>query len=134
MRKVFLDTNVLIDFLGKREPFAQDIYQVFEQRSKLGLELCVSTLSFTTIYYVLHKSCAHDQLLELLDGLCSIVSVLPVDKEIILAALRSDFSDFEDAVQYYTALKGGAEVILTRNVKDYAKSEIKVLTPRRLLG
>lgn len=134
MSKVFLDTNVVIDFLGKREPFAQDVYHIFEKQEELGVELFVSSLSFTTIYYVLRKTCGHSQLIELLNDLCSVVKVLPVDKEIVMAALQSDFIDFEDAVQHYTALSGGMEVILTRNVKDYAKSEIKVLTPGQFLG
>lgn len=134
MRKIFLDTNVVIDYLAERQPFSEDAYRIFIQSEKEDVEICISALSFTTIYYVLRKGNEPQQLLDLLEKLRSLVNVLPANNEIIKKALKSGFSDFEDAVQYYTALSGGSEVIITRNIKDYALSDIEVLTPAQYLS
>ena len=132
-KRIFLDTNIVIDYLANRQPFAEDAYQIFIQSEMPDIELCISALSFTTIYYVLRKECGHQQLLELLEKLRSLVIVLPTGNDVIKKALESKFSDFEDAVQYYTAIAGASDSIITRNVKDYTLSQIEVLTPAQFL-
>lgn len=133
--KVFLDTNIVIDYLSKRKPFGENACLIFllSQESESEMELCISALSFTTIYYVLRRECSHQRLLELLEDLRSLVTVLPTDDEIIGRAIKSDFSDFEDAVQYYTALSADSDFIITRNVKDYAMAKVPVLAPEDFL-
>ena len=131
-RRIFLDTNIVIDYLAKRMPFAEDALSVFSL-SPLHNQLCISSLSFTTIYYVLRKNYVREQLFDMLGTLYSLVEVLPTEESAIFLSIRSDFHDFEDAVQYYTALAGNADVIVTRNLKDYTKSTIPVLTPSELL-
>lgn len=127
---LFLDTNVVIDYLAKRESFADDIYHVIMASSSRGWQLCISALSFTTIYYVLRKQYSHSQLLDLLSSIRNAFSVCEVDDEIIRQALHSDFQDFEDAVQCFTAQRVESDVIITRNVKDFVSSPILVKTPR----
>lgn len=132
--KAFLDTNIVIDYLANREPFGEKAKQIFYLSETPDVELCVASLSFTTIYYVLHRQCEHRQLLDLLEKLRSLVTVVSTDEEDIANAIKSDFSDFEDAVQYYTAFSANVDCIVTRNTKDYRMSEIPVCTPDELLA
>lgn len=131
-RRIFLDTNIVIDYLAKRVPFAEDALSVFSL-SPLHTQLCISSLSFTTIYYVLRKNFEREQLLDMLETLYSLVEILPTDESAIFLSIRSQFHDFEDAVQYYTALAGNVDVIVSRNSKDYINSTIPVFTPSELL-
>ena len=132
-RRIFLDTNIVIDYLSKREPFGEDALRIFSLFPKYH-QLCISALSFTTIYYVLRKHFGQEQLLEMLASLQRLVEVLPTDEEMILLAIHSEFTDFEDAVQYYTALNGNCAIVITRNPKDFQKSEIPVYTPSEFLS
>ena len=131
-RRIFLDTNIVIDYLSKRMPFGEEAFRVFSLPPRFH-QLCISALSFTTIYYVLRKNFDRKQLLEMLKELQDLVEILPTDDEIISLAIHSEFTDFEDAVQYYTALNGKSAIIITRNPKDYQKSEIPVYTPMEFL-
>lgn len=132
--KVFLDTNIVIDYLSNREPFGDKARRIFLLVEEQDVELCVAALSFTTIYYVLRKQCRHGELLDLLEKLCFVVSVVSTDNNIIANAIKSEFTDFEDAVQYYTALSAEVDYIVTRNTKDYVVSEIPVFTPDEFLS
>lgn len=132
--RIFLDTNVVIDYLAKRQPFAADACRIMTVSDSQNWELCISSLSFTTIYYVLRKQYAHKELLGLLADINNAFTVLAVDGKIIEQALDSAFLDFEDAVQYYTAKEGNADVVITRNVKDYVNSAILVKTPTEFCG
>jgi predicted nucleic acid-binding protein len=129
--KLFIDTNVVVDYLSQRQPFFKDAEKIF-LLSKGKYELCISSLSFTTIYYILHKLKDKEELLSLLDDLQNIMNVLPVDGEIINQAIHSGFSDFEDAVQYFSALYGGADCIITRDKTGFAKASIPVINPKEL--
>ena len=132
-RRIFLDTNIVIDYLSKREPFGEDALRIFSLSPKYH-HLCISALSFTTIYYVLRKHFGQEQLLEKLALLQDLMEVLPTDEEVISLAIHSEFTDFEDAVQYYTALNGNCAIIVTRNPRDFRKSEIQVFTPSEFLS
>ena len=131
-RRIFLDTNIIIDYLSKRIPFGEAAKQIFTI-SPRNNQLCISALSFTTIYYVLRKHFDHPNLLQMLSDLQQIVEVLPTDDAIISLAIHSDFKDFEDAVQYYTALAANVSVIVTRNPKDFVHSTIPVYAPTEFL-
>ena len=131
-RRIFLDTNIIIDYLSKRVPFGEAAKQIFSLSPRKN-QLCISALSFTTIYYVLRKHFEHPELLEMLNVLQQMVEVLPTDGTIVSSAILSDFKDFEDAVQNYTAIAGNASVIITRNPKDFASSAIPVYTPTEFL-
>ena len=131
-RRIFLDTNIIIDYLSKRIPFGEAAKQIFTI-SPRNNQLCISALSVTTIYYVLKKHFTHPELLQMLDDLQQIVEILPTDDAIISAAIRSEFKDFEDAVQYYTAMAGNVSVVVTRNPKDFVHSIIPVYTPIEFL-
>ena len=127
--KLFLDTNVVIDYLAKRQPFAEDACQMIMMCCQRKYELCISALSFTTIYYVLKRQYGHEQLLTLLADISELLTVCNVDAGVIQQALKSEIADFEDAVQCYTAISYGADVIVTRNIKDFSHSPLLVKTP-----
>lgn len=131
-RRIFLDTNVVIDYLSKRVPFGEDAKRIFSLSPRYN-QLCISALSFTTIYYILKKHYEHQSLLEILDVLQQMVEVLPTDDGMVKSAIHSNFNDFEDAVQYYTALAGNSSIIITRNPKDFVHSSIPVHTPSDFL-
>lgn len=130
--KVFLDTNVVIDYLAKRQLFAEDANRMITLCCQREDELCISALSFTTIYYVLKKQYGHKQLLTLLSGISHLLTVCAVDGQIMQHALLSEFTDFEDAVQCYTAKACNADVIVTRNVKDFSHSPLITKTPAEI--
>lgn len=132
-QRIFLDTNIAIDYLAKRMPFGEYAMSIFSL-SPYRYQLCISALSFTTISYVLRKHFEQKQLIEMLDALQSLVEVLPVNDNIIIQAIHSQFQDFEDAVQYYTALAGKVDYIITRNPKDFKQSTIPVYTPSEFLA
>jgi len=134
MQEIFLDTNIVIDYLINREPFSQSALRLFSLAENNKIRLNISAISYTTIYYVLRKNNSHQAIIQnlvLLSGLCN---VLPVNQAILDQAMKSGFTDFEDAVQYYSALQNkNCSVIISRNTKDFQFSEIKVMLPDEFL-
>jgi len=92
-----------------------------------------SSIIFTNTYYIQRKLINHNVAINFLKNLRLLLTVLNVDDLIIKKALESEFNDFEDAVQYYTAIENNMDCIITRNTKDYKKSTIPVYTPTELL-
>ena len=127
--KLFLDTNVVLDYLAAREPFCLDIRPIFRERIERNFELYVASMTFTTMEYVLKKHIPHAALMNEFMQLRQAVEVVPTDGRIVDEAISSSFSDFEDAVQYYTAMSIGADVIISRNANDFTEhSAIPVLS------
>ena len=127
MRSLFLDTNIVLDLLEERKPFCDDAVRLFTLAHKKKVKLYVSPVTFTTASYVLSKHGAAEER-RLLSYLRQLVSVVPTDDLMIDAALSSDFKDFEDALQYFSALAVNAEVIITRNGKDFMSSTLPVMS------
>lgn len=134
MTDLFIDTDVIIDFIIDRQPFSREAAQVFtliDQRKVKGYS---SALSYSNIYYVLRNYASHKKVITMLNELSDLVGILKVDDDIIKASLASDFKDFEDAIQYYTAQEyKRIDVIITRNIKDYKKSSVPVMTPETFM-
>lgn len=133
MKKVFVDTNVVLDLLAAREPHFKSAALLFSLVEKGSIEGHLSSLSFSHLAYVLQKTDQRHEAIHLLRTLKPLVRVLPVTSRVIDLALASRFKDFEDAVQYYTALEGRVQVLVTRNVRDYSSAEITVCTPDEFL-
>lgn len=134
MRTVFVDTNVVIDLLEKREPFYKDAVRLFTLAYKGELEVYVSGCTFTTTSYLLRKH-SPDETRTLLRNFRQLARVSPIDETIIDSSLASDFDDYEDAVQHYSAMSVAAEVIVTRNEKDFiGHSELTVMSPAAFLS
>ena len=133
MNKAFIDTDVILDFMMAREPFALDAARVLSLSENKEVLVCTSGLVFSNAYYVLRKLGSHNKVIEKLTQLSRIIEIIGLSKDAVMQALVSDFSDFEDALQHYAALAGGVKVIITRNTKDYKNSHLAVLTPDQYL-
>ena len=134
MMKVFLDTNIVIDLLAKREPFYNHAAQIFSLADKMKIQLYVSALTFANTNYILLKERKPEEAKSILRKLKLIVNIISLDDKIIGLSLNdTDFRDYEDAIQYYSAIENGIETIITRNLKDFQKSKIPVLTAEQYL-
>ena len=133
MKKVFLDTNVVIDLLDKREPFYREAVSLFTLAYNKKITLYISALTFATASYLLRKHGKTEMRL-LLDNLRKLSKITAIGKKEIDDALASTFDDYEDALKYYSALHKKVEAIITRNKKDFNSSKIPVLTPTEFLN
>lgn len=131
--KVLIDTNVLLDFYCQREDFYQDAADIFDLAYNGDIELWVSSISFVNFFYITRKEYTIEQRYEILRGLLEICHVANADYQVLSDALSEIIPDFEDMVQYHSARQISADCIVTRNVKDFATSTIKVLTPSQFL-
>lgn len=130
MKKVFVDTNVLLDILLERTPWANDAAVLFSMADRKEIELLCCSLSFSTTIYLMQRfKYTRKEIVSKLSIVKSICTITTVNEAVIDRMLQSDFNDLEDAIQYYSALAFGAEAIVTRNTKDFAASKIPVVSP-----
>ena len=134
MTKVFVDTDVCIDLLSGRKPFNKTAEILFSLADKGKIKIYVSSLSFANIDYVLRSQYSTTHSRQIIGTFKTIVNVLPVDSKTIDLAVASDFNDFEDAIQYCCAIENNLTTIVTRNIKDYKKATINVLTPEAFIS
>ena len=127
MTRLFLDTNIVVDLLEGREPFCYDAAQLFTMAHDKKVELLVSPMTFSTASFLLRKH-GSEGVRNLLSNLRQLVSVTISDERTVDDSIASQFKDFEDAMQYYTALNAKAEIIITRNGKDFTASNLPVMT------
>ena len=132
--KLFLDTNVMLDLLGEREPFYISAAKIATLADKRKLNIIVSALSFATVSYFLTKYEGLKKTKEKLRKFRIISGICELDELIIEKGLNSDFPDFEDSLQYFSALRTECDIIITRNGKDFKKSLISVMTPDEFLN
>jgi predicted nucleic acid-binding protein len=134
MDNVFIDTDVIVDFLTDRKPFSLESAKIFSLIDQKKIKGCVSSLSFSNLYYVLRKFGTHKKVISSLQDLSELVDILKVDSDIVKSALTSDFKDFEDSIQYFAAQDHkNVDCIITRNIKDYKDSSLPVMTPETFL-
>lgn len=134
MDKILVDTNIILDLLAKRESFYSEAQQLFTLADKKQVLLYVSSLTLANTYYVLSQSLKIENARKILRKFKVLVDVLPMDDKIIDLALDSEFDDFEDAIQYFTAIENNLDLIVTRNLKDFKQSTIPVLTAKDYLA
>lgn len=133
MTRLFLDTNIVVDLLAKREPFYKDAVRLFTMAYNKQVELVVAPISYTTASYLLRHH-GSEGVRNLLANFRQLSHVATTDERVIDDSIASLFADFEDAVQYYTALKVKADVIITRNVDDFALAKLPVMTAAEYLA
>ena len=133
MDKVFIDTDIALDLLAKREPHYTSAAALFSLADKGKLTIYISSLSFSNLNYLLSRQYNSAERRRILNNFKVLVRVLAVDDKIIELALSSKFRDFEDGIQYYTAIENGINNLLTRNIKDYKEAKIAVLTAESYL-
>lgn len=132
--RVFLDTNILIDYLAKREPFCDDATTIFEMVERGSVEGAMSSLSIINCAYVLRKVFPQKAISETIKWICDEFCITAVDKNAILCANRTNAHDFEDAVQYFSSQYFKPDVILTRDKKGFADLGVLVMTPAEFIA
>jgi predicted nucleic acid-binding protein len=127
--KVFLDTDVILDLLTEREPHFEAAVELFLQIQDKTILAYTSPVIIANIFYILNRHFDRKKATQSLIKLKSLVKVLNCGDRVIELALSSDFKDFEDSIQYYTALENNIDILITRNIKDYKTANITILTP-----
>lgn len=133
MDKLLIDTNIVIDLLSKREDFYQEAQELFTLADDNKVELYISALTFANTHYLLSKHLKLDEARKILIRFKVLVKVSDLDDKILELALTSNFKDFEDAIQYHTALENGIDSVITRNKKDFKHAKIPVMTAKEYL-
>ncbi|GHT44694.1 twitching motility protein PilT [Bacteroidia bacterium] len=135
MKDLFVDTNIVIDLLAKREPFYKEAQELFSLAdTNADIRLYVSTLTFANAHYLLLKQYKLEDTQKILSKFKVLVKVLPFDDKILELALISDFKDFEDSIQYHSALIHNMDVIITRNEKDLKLSKLGVMNAKQYVN
>ena len=130
---VFVDTNILIDLLCEREPFVQNARMLFANGYAGRISLILSSLSLVNAVYI-SKKYGYVDARERLTDITEFVRVVDLHENVAREALTCDWKDYEDAVQYMSAIKVKADCIVTRNKKDFQKSSMPVYTIEELLS
>ena len=132
--RLFLDTNVMLDLLGERIPFYDSIARVATLADKEQITIVVSALSYATVSCFLTKYENSEKAKDKLRKFRIISEISGLDELIIEKGLNSDFSDFEDSLQYFSAIKSECSILITRNGKDFKISQIPVMTAEEYLS
>jgi len=133
MKSIFIDSDILLDIILERHPhydWALGVLLLIDQKTYAA---STSVHSLSNIHYLAKKHSGEKSARNSIKLLVQRLNIITEDVTIVDEALASDFSDFEDAVQYYAAASAKADVIITRNIKDYKQSTIPVLTAEQFL-
>ncbi len=127
MQRIFLDTNIVIDFLGEREGFYEPAAKIMTLADHKKIKILTSPSSISHIYYLLSKYENTKIALDKIRKFKVLCSTSMMDNEVVEKAINSDFKDFEDAMQYFSALASDCDLIVTRNEKDFKNAMIPVI-------
>ncbi|WP_316782732.1 PIN domain-containing protein [Pedobacter frigiditerrae] len=134
MSNILIDSDIILDSLLNRQPFSAASSKVLALCESKNINGFVTGIMISNIHYLLKKEHSSQLILEAIKQLLVFLDVLVIDKGIILRAIDSKFSDFEDALQNYSAESyGSITTVITRNIKDYRKSNLSILTPEMFL-
>ena len=133
MKKIFLDTNIILDFLGEREGFYEASAKIMTLADKKKIQVYTSPSSISNVFYVLAKYENSKIALEKIRKFKLLCSMSVMDDEVVEKAINSDFKDFEDAMQYFSALASNCNIIITRNEKDFKNAMIPVMNAESYL-
>lgn len=126
---IFLDTNVVIDFMGEREGFFDDAAAIFSMIEDRKITASASALTIINCAYILKKAFSSDIMLEKVEALCQMLNVTPIDRSQLMNAIQLKPYDYEDAVQYLSAMTYRPDVIITRDKRGFNDFDILVMTP-----
>ena len=133
MKKIFLDTNIILDFLGEREGFYEASAKIMTLADKKKIQVYTSPSSISNVFYVLAKYENSKIALEKIRKFKLLCSMSVMDDEVVEKAIHSNFKDFEDAMQYFSALASNCNIIITRNEKDFKNAMILVMNAESYL-
>ena len=132
--KIFIDTNILLDFMCQREPFYADAYTIFRKAAMHEYEIAVSALTIVNTQYTAKKyGLSNVDICSAINNLLSLVSVSPIDSEMIRYAYTVEDLDKEDVLQFLSAKSVNADYIISRDKKGFLNSPVKLLTPKEFL-
>lgn len=134
MKRLFIDSDVQLDIILKREPFyiySARVLNLAAQNQKA--RLFTSAICFANLYYLLTVELGRSKARNALKTFKILFHIIPTSDLAINNALESDFKDLEDAFQYFTAVENNMDVIITRNIQDFKKSQLPVMTPKQFL-
>lgn len=131
--RVLLDTNVVLDVLANREPFADEAAAVLQLVEARTIEGLLAAHTVTTLHFLLAKHLGKARARRILSDLLHLLRIVPVDEDRLRQALALDWTDFEDAVQASCADAAEAHYMVTRDKRGFRKSPVKVVTPGELL-
>ncbi|SCD21729.1 pilt protein domain-containing protein [Proteiniphilum saccharofermentans] len=134
MENLLIDTNIVVDLLSRRENFYQEAQELFTLADENDVKLFISALTFANTHYLLLRHLSENEARKVMIKFKLLVKILPLEDKILELALASDFRDFEDAIQYHTALENKLNIIITRNKKNFKTSRIPVLTAKEFLN
>jgi predicted nucleic acid-binding protein len=127
--KCFIDSDVVLDLLTRREPFFEAALPFFRSIEVGEATAAVASLTFSNAHFVMRRTMTSAEARSRLDKLRSLVEILSVDEKHVRKAIRSSFSDFEDAIQHECAVTHKMDCLVTRDTKDYKLAEIPVYSP-----
>lgn len=134
MEKILIDTDVILDFFFDRAPYSLEASVILSLSEKGKIKGFITPVITSNLYYILRKSAKHEKVIENLKMLLNIVDIITINKKSVLNALNSDFKDFEDALQNFSAQnEKEIKTIITRNIKDYKTSSLAVMSPEMFL-
>lgn len=131
---VFLDTNVVVDFMGEREGFFNDAATIFAMIEDRKITASASALTIVNCAYILKKAFSTDIMLEKVEALCQMLNVTPIGRNQLMNAVQLKPYDYEDAVQYLSAMPYRPDVIITRDKRGFNDFEIQVMTPAEFVN
>lgn len=132
--RLFFDTNVLLDHLLDRAPFADDATELWSMAERHEVSGCISAVSFNFVYYIVRHHAGERAARRAINGLRDVFEINEVDAQIINQAIDSDFADFEDAIQHACAVRAGATHLVTRDLSGFRRSEVPVVAPDSYLS
>ena len=132
--KVFIDTNIFLDILCKREQFVDDALSIFDMAVDDRIALLISDLSIANIKYITRKEIPSDKFYDLIQTFRPVFTIVPLGEGVVDNAVNLRANDFEDALQYFSAVQAGADCLVTRNIKDYRFAKMEVLDSKTFLA
>ena len=132
--KILIDTNIILDLALIRMPFykeADEIFYLMEQNKFKGY---ISATTLTDIYYILRKQKGKNWSKEFLNRLTNLCQINPITEQVVIAALNNSYKDFEDDIQYHSAIINNLDGIVTRNIKDFPSFSLTIFTPSQLIA
>jgi len=134
IKKVFVDTDIILDLALARKPFLKASHAVLSLLENNIALAYVSSNCIANIYYVLRKAGGDKKAREFITCLLKYLTVISIEHYDVINGLKSNISDFEDALQHYSAVRNQCDCIITRNIEDYKNSMINVYSPIEFLN
>jgi predicted nucleic acid-binding protein len=129
-----IDTNIILDFLLEREPFYNQADIIIKSAFDNKIKAYITATTVTDIYYITRKMKNSSIAKEFIKSLVLFIEVANVNKDIVLKALNSNLDDFEDAIQEYSAVTNGIDILVTRNERDFVGSKTDAITPEEFVN